>query len=365
MALAINQRPGWVDTPPVAGNRQGSLLAPGYRIHEVRATADRAGFFVLCAAVGLAVLVLPFALASMAGSLRHPVAAHAFHVAVPAPGQPATTALNVRLVAIDEAQQKATFAVTGDRACHVACGSGEALQLFSLRSGPKGSDGAPPSQVVDVPASGEFDVAVDLPLTGSLGSYPFDRYHVLLGVAVADKAPDGTLVPVAADAARRQLDMSIDEQLPRIDLATPRDVSEHYRFTGNQVALATTIDLSRPLYLQALTILIIVFIAIAGVYSVVTRVFKEVIGTVGVVVLGVWGVRTLLVGGYPPDSTAVDLLLVFLILVLLMILMVRGLLLMWARLHGRVARGGGESYLGGFDEPEMSDLGEELASDLA
>jgi hypothetical protein len=187
----------------------------------------------------------------------------------------------------------------------------------------------------------------------------------LLGVAVADKAADGSTVPVGATAARRQLDMSIDEQLPRIDLAVPRDVTEHYRFTGNQVALATTIDLSRPLYLQALTILIIVFIAIAGVYSVVTRAFKEVIGTVGVVVLGVWGVRTLLVGSYPPDSTAVDLVLIFLILVLLMILMGRGLVVMWARLQGRPARGADDTASEGFDEPEMPDLGEELSSEIA
>jgi hypothetical protein len=348
----------------VAGNRQVSrVLRP--RERGLRATADRAGFFVLCAAVAMAVLVLPFAIASMAGSLRHPVAADAFHVAAAAPGQPATTALNVRLVAIDETQQKATFAVTGDRSCTTSCGSGEVLQLFSLRSDPKGSDGAPPEQDVEVPANGEFDATVDLPVTGSLGSYPFDRYHLLLGVAVADKAADGSTTPVAAGAARRQLDVSVDEQLPRIDLTVPRDVTEHYRFTGNQVALATTIDLSRPLYLQALTILIIVFIAIAGIYSVVTRVFKEVIGTVGVVVLGVWGVRTLLVGSYPPDSTAVDLVLIFLILVLLMILMVRGLLLMWARLDGRAARGAGAPLRDRFDEPEAADLGEELTSEIA
>lgn len=337
------------------------------RERGLRATADRAGFFVLVAAVVVAVLVLPFAIASMAGSLRHPVAADAFHVAVAGPGQPATTALNVRLVAIDEAQQKATFAVTGDRACTASCGGGQVLQLYSLRSDPKGSDGAPPSQDVDVPPNGEFDATVELPVTGSLGSYPFDRYHLLLGMAMTAKGADGSVVPVAARAAERQLDVSIDEQLPRIDLAVPRDVAEHYRFTGNQVALATTIDLSRPLYLQALTILIIVFIAIAGVYSVVTRVFKEVIGTVGVVVLGVWGVRTLLVGSYPPDSTAVDLVLIFLILVLLMILMMRGLLLMWARMQGRQGGSAREPFSDGFDhtESEAADLGGELSSEIA
>ena len=332
----------------------------GLRLH-----LDRAGFFTLAAAVAVAALAMPFALASMAGSLKHPVAADAFHLAAPAPNQAATTSMNVRLVAIDETHQKVTLAVTGDRVCATACGSGEVVQFFSLRADPRGSDGAPPSQDVDVPASGEFDTTVDMPVAGSLGSYPFDRYHLLLGVALAEKTASGAMVPVPAGPARSQLDMSLDEQLPRMDLATPKDVTEHYRFDGTQVALAASVDLSRPFYLQALTILIVVFIAIAGVYSVVTRVFKEVIGTVGVVVLGVWGVRTLLVGGYPPDSTAVDLLLVFLILILLMILMVRGLSLMWSRLQARTTESQGYERRQAFTEQEVPELPEDVFSEIA
>ena len=317
----------------------GSRSAPrsARRSGNWRATADRAGFGVLVLAVATAVVALPFAVASMAGSLRHPLEADAFHLAVPAAGQSATTALNIRLVAIDEANQKVTVEATGDRRCSSACGGGQVLELFSLRADPRGSDGAPPSQDVDIPAAGDFDSSVDLPVTGGLGAYPFDHYHVLLGMALADRTSTGQVVPVSSRAARDQLDVSLDEKLTRIDVAPPRDVTSRYRVAGAQVALAATVDLSRPLYLQALTVLIIVFIAIAGIYSVVTRAFKEVIGTVGVVVLGVWGVRTLLVGGYPPDSTAVDLVLIFLILVLLMILMIRGLALMHARVTGRVS----------------------------
>ncbi len=47
---------------------------------------------------------------------------------------------------------------------------------------------------------------------------------------------------------------------------------------------------------------------------------------------GLWGARTPLVGGYPPDSTAVDLILTLLILLLLVVLALRGLALMWARI---------------------------------
>jgi hypothetical protein len=296
-----------------------------------RATLDRAGLALLLVAVVVVVVVLPFALFSLGSSLKHPVAADAFHLTAPAPNQTSTTALNVRLVAIDETAPTVTLAVTGDRTCTSRCPGGAVLQFFSLHADPRGSDGAPPSQDVAIPANGEFDGSVDLPVTGGLGSYPFDRYRLVLGVALATHTANGQVAPVPAVAARRQLDVSLDEELPRFNLAPPKDLTGRYRFVGAQVALAATINLSRPLYLQALTIFIIVFIAIAGVFSVVTRPFREVIGTIGVVVLGVWGVRTLLVGSYPPDSTAVDLILTFLILVLLIILTLRGLLLTWRR----------------------------------
>jgi hypothetical protein len=298
----------------------------------MRRSLDRAGFLVLVVAVFLAVVALPFAVASMVGSIKHPLGADAFHVSVPDPGQSTTTAVNVRLVGIDETAPEVTLSVTGDHRCVSACGTGEVLQLFSLSSDPRGSDGSPPARNVEIPATGEFDDSVVLPVSGDLGNYPFDNYRLLLGVGLAHQTEGGQTVPVAAQTARRQLDVSVDEQLARIDLARPRDVTSNYRFVGAQVALAVKIDLTRPLYLQVLTFLIVMFIAVAGIYSVATRAFKEVIGTVGVVVLGVWGVRTLLVGNYPPDSTAVDLVLSFLILMILVVVMVRGLHLMWGRI---------------------------------
>lgn len=304
-------------------------LAPGA---VRRSTLDRTGFALLALAVAAAVVIFPFALASMIGSLRHPDAARAFRLTVFTPGQRSTTAVNVHLVGIDEVAQNVTLDVTGDRSCAAACGSGQVLRFFSLHADPRGSDGAPPAQTVAVPRDGEFDATVVLPVTGGLGAYPFDRYQLFLGVALAQRGGGGRLSSVPAASARRQLAVSVDEQLSRLDLATPRDVTSRYHYVGAQIAVAGRLDLSRPLYLQALTVLLVLFMGIAGVYSVVARAFKEVIGTVGVVVLGVWGVRTLLVGSYPPDSTAVDLLLIFLTLVLLLIVMGRGLLVMWRRM---------------------------------
>jgi hypothetical protein len=356
----------------VVDNRPVPLHQAGGQVHGLRderrrrTTLDHLGFFLLVLALAAAVAAMPFAIASMAGSLKHPVAADAFRLSVPAAGQRSTTALNIRLVGIDEVGQAVNLAVSGDRSCANGCGDGQILQVFSLHSDPRGSDGAPPSQDVAIPPSGEFDDSVTLPVEGSLGSYPFDHYRLFVGLALAAKTSGGQVVPIGAHSARDQLDVSVDDQLSRFDVSTPRDVTSNYRFVGAPVAVAAAVDLTRPLYLQALTVLIIVFIAIAGFYSVVSREFKEVIGAMGVVVLGVWGVRTLLVGGYPPDSTAVDLILTFLILMLLMVVMARGLAVIWRRI-GRQHDG-----LDAPDVPVMvhtpeplEDSFEDLVSDLA
>jgi hypothetical protein len=62
----------------------------------------------------------------------------------------------------------------------------------------------------------------------------------------------------------------------------------------------------RGSYLQLLTVLLVLFVTIAALYGVVFRPFDQIVLTVGGIVLGIWGVRSLLVGSYPADSTAVD-----------------------------------------------------------
>lgn len=297
-----------------------------------RRHAYRVAFALVLAAVVLAVSALPFALISMVENLVHPVDADAFRIVAPVPqGAAPSTALNIQATSLDEVDRLLTLQITGDRRCIQNCGGGQIVRLFSLRANPQRADGTPPSKDVSVPPSGEVDTTVDLPVTGGLGAYPFDRYHLILGVALSDITARGQQVPVSTSAARDQLDVSVDEQIPRLGLASPSDLTGNYSQAGAPVALAAQLDFSRPFYLQALAVLIIVFITVAGLYSVTTRAFNEIIGTVGVIVLGVWGVRTLLVGSYPPDSTAIDLILTLVILLLLLILAVRGLAHVWRK----------------------------------
>jgi hypothetical protein len=300
-----------------------------------RVRLSRAAFFLVLAIVVSALVALPFSVASMVDYFSRPINRIAFHVWVAKPGTPMKVLLNVEAATLDPVAHTVDLRVSGDLLCRAACGP-ETVMFFALKSEPRGSFGTPPGHDVTLTPSGETDTDVTLPVAGRLSAYPFDRYHLLLGVAMAEQNPGGTVDPLPPAKARGELDLTVDEQIPRLYMARPRDVSfRSFRsaFPVAPIALATWMNFSRPFYLQALTVFIVAFVAVASIYSALTRKFNELLATIGVVILGIWGVRTLLVGSFPPDSTSVDLVLTFLILVVLAILAVRGLSHLWVGSH--------------------------------
>jgi energy-coupling factor transporter transmembrane protein EcfT len=97
--------------------------------------------------------------------------------------------------------------------------------------------------------------------------------------------------------------------------------------------VVVALNFFRPVYLQILTVLLTLLIVLAASYGVLLRPFTQIVPTVGALVLGVWGVRSLLVGAYPPDSTGVDLGLEGAILLLLFTVASRAALFMLPRAH--------------------------------
>ena len=290
--------------------------------------AWRASFAALAACVTVAVVLLPFAGFSMVSAVRHPADERSFRIASAA--HPRIQA-NLAIVTLDEASHTLTLRVSGYHGC--PCPTADRLRLFSVGADQANSDGPPPSADIDLGADpSQIDTTVTLADDGSLSGYPFDRYHTDLGVALyrVDKA--GTEVPVASGVARSALAVSVGDEVPRTVMATPRLLSIH-RDTDADYASVATLDVSRPLYLQLITVLLVLLVTVAALYGVLFRPFDQIVLTVGGIVLGVWGVRSLLVGSYPADSTAVDLVLSAVILMLLLIIAVRGLV----QLHGRMA----------------------------
>lgn len=297
--------------------------------------AYRVGFLVAMASVVLSVVLLPFALSSLFSAFQHPVGQRGFDLTKLHTLHGEWTKLNVAMVSISEATDTMTLRVSGFHHCPERCEEVERVQFYSVHADPSGALGAPPSSSVDLPNdASEIDQLVTLPITGDLINYPFDHYQLLLGVTFSKVTTSGTTILLDRAATKAGLEFSVDNTIPRLSLAVPASVrSETYRTTGVAYDSLTSLNFSRPIYLQILTVLLTMLIVLAAAYGVLFRPFTQIIPTVGGIVLGVWGVRTLLVGSYPADSTGVDLVLEASILLLLLAIGIRAMVFIWPRTH--------------------------------
>ena len=90
---------------------------------------------------------------------------------------------------------------------------------------------------------------------------------------------------------------------------------------------AYALSFERPRYLRVLAVLLVLSIAAAAAYSVFLRPLEDLVVSSGTLVLGVWGIRAIIVPVNLHFQTAVDLALSVVILVVLGGISVKALLL--------------------------------------
>ena len=78
-----------------------------------------------------------------------------------------------------------------------------------------------------------------------------------------------------------------------------------------------SVRLERPAYLQRMSVTLVVLIAISAVLAVFSRGFNELLLGIGGLILGVWGVRSVLMPQPVPAVTTIDLALSWVIFLLL------------------------------------------------
>jgi len=294
--------------------------------------------FVVIATLLLFILVmLPFTVASVVTDVFGPPVGRV-HPLSPGP-EPAPAAsharLNIAFVALDEPQALLTLRVTGYRLCEGPCAWTERLVFFAVPPEDYDGDGLPPSAVVILPNStGEVNESVQLPVQGQPTRYPFDTYDLRLGIAVERAPTDGTLKAATQAEVASTLFLSVQEQLVRQTMLPPRAVApSDVRAPNVRYTYLYVYDLrfQRPVYLQVLAVLLTLLVTAAAAYAVFMRPLSELVVNSGALVLGVWGVRQILVPVNNAFVTAVDLSLSVVILFLLGAITVRALLFVHER----------------------------------
>lgn len=231
------------------------------------------------------------------------------------------TYVNFGLVNLDESTGEVTIAVSGNRNCPGDCPKIDLL-LASLDDDADTRRGLPPSVSLTLnPEDRVFSDSVTLPVRGQPSLYPFDEYSFSLGVGGTATLPNGTVLELTQEAVTRTSVTTLQNRIPdmimkaptAVDPATMQSVTDPYGFQS-----VNEITISRPAYLQVLAVVLVVLIGVSALMALLTRSLNDLALGFGGLILGVWGIRSILMPQGLPTVTAIDLALSWLILLLLL-----------------------------------------------
>ncbi len=292
-----------------------------------------AAFGVTVAVVIIVLALLPTALVSMYHELRGQVVDHVYdlfsgtEVDVDRTFAPDTAFVNLTVTNLDEASRTATLTVSGPRVCEAVCPPTTGT-FFSLGNDAAQRRGLPPSAIVNVPGeSGTYTFTVELPVRGTPQLYPFDSYILLLGLVISVTHPDSREeVITSPERVRERVSLTLEDQVVRLNMFPPVPVDPvSVRSPSDPVdfLLVDRLEWQRPRYLRILTVLLVILISASGIFALGLRSLHELVLGIGGIILGIWGVRSVVVQSELPDVTLIDVILGFVILVLLLALSLR------------------------------------------
>jgi hypothetical protein len=298
-----------------------------------------AGFLVVLVLLLLVAAALPFALGSVIADVRDSSArVYSFDDASPSAG--VTYRVDVDVVSLNDSEGTVTLRATATRNCYPNCSETARLAFLSAVVRGPHQDLLPVQQWLIFPQG--IDTAAEtirLPVAGDPLHYPFDSWQLALVIVAERVAADGNLIPLAADDPDGAVALTIESRAPRLQMLPGPDLRAQYGVDLSQYrALYQSFDFERPLYLKLLTVSLVLLVTAAAAYAVVLRPLDQLMIQVGAIVLGIWGVRAILLGTGLSVVTLVDLVLMSVILFLLAIITLRTLWLMEARSHVRLFR---------------------------
>jgi hypothetical protein len=299
--------------------------------------ADRrrylAAYIVTVIILVLVLAMLPPAFISMIQELRDQQTDHAYDLFSGAeiehdqPIAPDATFVNIMVTKLDEVSGTASLTISGHRICPALCPALTGT-LYSLGNDSARRHGLPPSASVTVPGSaGSYTFAVELPIRGTPQNYPFDTYSLTLGLILEATFPNGTKQILGSrDVVQHSALLTLEDRVARLDMSPPRPIdpaavrapSDPFSFL-----VVDQVTWERPLYLRILTALLVVLISVSGIYALGLRTLHELVLGIGGLILGIWGIRAIVVQSELPDVTLIDIALGFVILLLLVGLSVR------------------------------------------
>jgi hypothetical protein len=232
---------------------------------------------------------------------------------------------NIAAIDLNEEQGSITLAISGHRICPDACAT-ITFTLVSLDDDADVRRALPPSApLILKPDEPIFSQTIQLPIRGQPSQYPFDDYLLWLGLT-GSVVQDGDTQPLMVEMLSERAVITTQNQLrdylmvppAEIDparVSTPTDPQE---FLGVQ-----QLRFERPAHQEILAVLLIALIAVSATIAVALRTMSDLLIGVGSLILGIWGVRSVLVPSSLSVVSSIDLALSVIILFVLLGLSMR------------------------------------------
>jgi len=298
------------------------------RIRAIRWKDVPISVFILSAGVVAILVALPVMLTSMAHDLRGETdntRYNAFTVAVvtvpesPPPGVDPTF-VTVDMTKVDEGNRVVNITISGSRVCSGLCDQ-LSIHFFAMPDRPD-RWGMPESVKFDLPAATDtFSTKSTLPLFGKPQRFPFDDYHVNLGIAVIATREGVPTALSQPEIHERGIRIAIEQEVPRFAMVPPTPLNpqqlgvEHDPY---DIAGGIRIWLDRARYLELLTIILMSLISLTSLMTVIRQKADDLVVGISGVILGMWGIRSVLVQTSFTGVTVIDLVLSLAICLLLL-----------------------------------------------
>ena len=286
------------------------------------------------------VVTLPFTVSSIWDEMTGSPEGEVRRLGPPAEVSPdvAHGRLHVALVVFDELERLGTFRLSGQYVCPVPCHVQDRLLLFSIDADDHETEGLSYGTVVSMPSSTQpIGLTFQLPLHGHPVRYPFDRYYLLLGVISERAFEDGRVTRQGRSDTAGVWYLTFQEKLPRLTLIETVEVDPSSVETVDNermdlhYAFVHRFTFQRPAYLRVLALLLVLLVTAAAGFAVFLRPLQELVLSAGGLILGVWGVRSIISPSSQAFVSAIDLSLALVILFLLGAITVRALVFLVAQ----------------------------------
>jgi hypothetical protein len=236
---------------------------------------------------------------------------------------------NIAAIDLDEDLGSITLAISGHRICPNDVCSTLTFNLISLEDDADVRRALPPSATMTLTPDQEiFSQTVQLPVRGQPSQYPFDDYLLWLGLS-GTVAEGGKKIDLTPELLAKQAVITTQNQVRDFLMAPPVEIdpalvsalTDPQDFVGVQ-----ELRFGRPVHQEILAVLLILLIAVSAIMAVAMRSMTDLIVGIGSLILGIWGVRSVLVPSSLSVVTSIDLALSVVILFVLLGLSVRSAL---------------------------------------